>query len=475
MQARALLIALLLALAPGAGVTAAVDPFEAVVAVREEAEGADAPLLAPDTYAEAVKTLERARRDATDGKDPARVAKGRDEAAKLFRTAAGKARAAATTFRGTLAARTAAQTAEAWRLVPDRWQKAEKELTAAASRFEEGDAEGGARGAASAETAFRDAELQALRSRYLADARAGLLAADKARADRYAAKTLARAQARLAEAEAALANNREDPERAAESIDAAAREANHARRVADLVRTIGDDGRTTEDVILELEAVINRLAQAAGLAQIPVAGDAAAADQLVAGVGQLHARADQLARDLTERDRQVAGLEDEIRELDARLGGATAERDQLLESRAAEQRARELFGRIEALFTPAEADVLRQGNNIVLRLGTLPFRSGSADIRADASPVLRKVQEAVALFPRAVIVIEGHATGTGSEQANQRLAEQRAEAVRAWLAKQLALPADRLRASGNGGPPAPGTSGRRIDVVITPGDGGSTF
>jgi len=375
-------------------------------------------------------------------------------------------------------AREAAMTAEAPRLAMEQWTRAEKDMAAAARRLEGGDTPGAAKRGVEVEAAYRDAELQALRSRYLSPVQSLLVAADQVRAKRFAPATLASAREKLAAAEAALDANRSAPGKAAASIEAARLEAAYAVRVASLAQQIADDERSGEKAILGLEAVFAEIAQAAGVPPAPVAGDEVAAQSLIAGTRALHTRAERAELELAERDRQILSLEQELRELDLQLGGAAAERDRLMMSMEAQRHSRERFAALQALFAPQEGVALRQGGDVVLRLTGLRFRAGSAQLSSRSLPLLDKVQQAISLFPSAGIIIEGHTDSSGSEANNQRLSEERAGAVASHLRTILALPTLQIQSLGYGetrpvasnDTEAGRASNRRIDVLIRTGD-----
>lgn len=453
------------------GASSADELFRVVDEVREKAERAEAPLLAPGSYQDGVRLIERARRDAGEGR-PVNAAQ-LDESRRLFQSALEHTRIAAVTFEKVLESREAARALEPWKYAASHWQTAERQFDEAARRVEKGDLQSGSDMAATAVERYAEAGRQALRNHYLAEARAALLAADQAGAKRHAPATREAAAQRLAEADAALLAGGASPETAA-AIEAAHREAEHAARIAGTAQRVGRQGFRVEDLILEFEDVTVRLADAAGVPGGTIAGDPVAADRLVAEVAAVRMRADEAERELRERDRQLAGLEEELRELDDRLGGTTAERDRLMMTVAAQQRAREQLATLEALFTPAEGRVVREGDSIVLRLTGMDFRSGSAKLPPGSDPLLRKAEQAIALFPRASVRIEGHTDSSGSDAANRRLSEERARAVETRLRELLQLPAGRLQVEGHGaGRPVAGNDSatgraqnRRIDIVI---------
>jgi outer membrane protein OmpA-like peptidoglycan-associated protein len=471
-----LLVAVLLASQPAraqaqAGATMQAD---AVAGARAAADAANAPLLAPTTYGNAVREYERSRAD--PGRNPAKASASRAAAGKLFLDAETSARAAARKLAPALSARDAARAASAASLAPEPWQAAEKRFMDLVRRVERDAADSLAADLGPAAEAYAAAELDALRNRYLAPPRQRLAEATAAGAERHAPLTLARAQALLAAAEAALARNRQSPEAAAEAIAAAADEAAHATRVATLARRVAEREQTPEQLVLELEAVIGRLAAAASLSTAPVAGDAAATDALVAEAAALHARASAIERELVERDRLVQSLEDEIRELDARLGGTAAERDRLVMQAEANARLAEQVAAAGQQFRPGDAQVLQQGRDVTVRLTGLAFAAGATRIGPAGRALLERAAKALALFPEAVVTVEGHTDAGGDAATNQRLAEQRAEAVANQLTTALRWTPGRIRAIGYGqdrpiasnDTPAGRALNRRIDIVITP-------
>jgi outer membrane protein OmpA-like peptidoglycan-associated protein len=330
---------------------------------------------------------------------------------------------------------------------------------------------------------YREAQLQALRSRWLSPVRTLLIEAEQMKAGRYAPQTLAEAEARLGAAEAALAANRSRPGQAAAEIEAARLAAAHALQLTTAIRQVDSDERSVESLVLAIEDSVRRMAEAAGLPAVNIAGNPAGSESLLAGMRELRTRADNAEQELGQRDLQLKGMEEELRELDARLGVATSERDQLLMQQAGEQRMRELVSSLEQRFTPDEAQIVQSPGKLILRLTGLSFPPGSAQLERNAAPLLQKAAQAIAMFPRAAIIIEGHTDSAGDAAANQHLSEARAQAVQGRLMTELGSPAGRLQALGLGEsrPVASNDSNagrkqnRRIDIVIqTGGEGAAT-
>jgi outer membrane protein OmpA-like peptidoglycan-associated protein len=85
------------------------------------------------------------------------------------------------------------------------------------------------------------------------------------------------------------------------------------------------------------------------------------------------------------------------------------------------------------MFGPDEAQVFTQGQNVLVRPIGLVFPSGSAQIETRYFALLRKVQDAIRVFPNSLVVVEGHTDSFGSDETNLKLSQERANAVRAYL------------------------------------------
>ena len=90
--------------------------------------------------------------------------------------------------------------------------------------------------------------------------------------------------------------------------------------------------------------------------------------------------------------------------------------------------------------------------------------------------LLSIVQKSIRTFGEPDVVIEGHTDSTGSDEVNEHLSQQRAEAVRQYLVANRTLPYDRIVAVGYGSmrPLASNQTAegrainRRIDVIVKP-------
>lgn len=443
---------------------------------RAQAESAEAALLAPQSYGAGIAAFERAQRAYAAGAGIDDVRGLAAQASGQFERAARHAAEARKSFAAALQARARATGAEALRLDTATFARADNQLRAAAVRLEGGDARVALTRAEEAARLYDTAELQALKAAVLTPARARIARLQQSGAARLAPRMSARARELLAEAEGVLDADRTDIARATEQAAAAVAAADNATALGDLVREARERNATLEDLLIEWQESIQQAASAAQVPVDPGSGPRAGAGTLATQVGELQARAARQALELAERDRQVAALEEEIRELDLQLTQVGREARSSGMRLAERERATEQLRALEALFSPEEALVLRQGNSLIVRLRGLGFPPGSARIGALDADLMSRVGRAAALYPGAALAVEGHTDTSGNSAANQRLSQARAEAVRDHLTQRLQIPAGRITALGHGDtrPVASNETeqgrreNRRIDLVITP-------
>jgi outer membrane protein OmpA-like peptidoglycan-associated protein len=447
-------VGILLLSAVLAGGAAAQDQRAALLAEADQAlaaaKKADAERLAPQGYARGMQAYADADSDFKRGRKTDRIRAELADAVAAFKQAAQTAESAKVTLAPLIKTRNDAANARADKFAAEQWSAAEQGFAAAARRLESGDLRGSNSRAEAAEKLYRDAELSAIKAQYLSQTQALLAEAEQARVPRYAPKTFAHAQALLAQAEQALDQNRYDTDLPRSLARQANQEARHAIFLAKEIRGMRDQDLGTEDIILEYEAPLVEIAAAADKSPQLEQGVDAIAKDLVAYIEELREQTQQTQSDLEESRTRVAELEDEVRDLDKRLGGVSQERVALVQKLEAEKHVRDQFDTIEKLFTRDEARVSREGNTLVLRMVGLTFPSGGTEIGSADDKLLDKVRRAVDVFPNAQVVIEGHTNSYGSDSANMELSRKRAEAVKDYLANQLGVPSFRISAVGYG-------------------------
>ena len=450
--------------------------FKDVDAARAAADAARASLLAPRSYTAATKDYEAADAGLQRGRNIEYVRNKVSSALGHYKTATIAAELAKTVLSQVLKSRQDAANAKAPELSPDLWVKAQRQFGSAVRYLERGDLKNAKRRDIEATSYYRDAELIAIKAQYLTETRRLLADADRARVGRYAPLTLGKAKQLLAEAEKELNENRYDTDRPRNLARRANYEAKHALYLSEVARTVRDKDLTVEQLVLQWEEPLNQISDAADIVPALANGHAALTTELVTHVENQGNEIHSLQQETEAGILRMADMEEELRALDKRLGGATAERAALVQRLEAQARVKQQFERVEKMFSRSEARVFREGNNVILRLVGLSFDSGKSDIRQGSFDLLTKVEKAIDVFPRSELLIEGHTDSYGGDESNQKLSQERAESVQQYMINAMRIPSYRLIATGFGetNPVANNETAsgrarnRRIDIVIKP-------
>ncbi len=473
-------LALTLTLALGANAVAQDELratfFKDADIAKAAAEAANAELLAPRSFGRGMKEYRDAETALSRGRNIELVRSNAADAARYFDTATEAARLAATALAQVMKSRQDAANARSPELAPELWQSAQRKFGDAVRLLERGDLKGSRRRDIEATSLYRDAELVAIKAQYLTETRQLLADADRARVGRYAPITLGKAKQLLADAERELNENRYDTDLPRSLARRANYEAKHAIYLSEIVRRVRDRDLTTEELVLAWEQPMTAIAAAADVVPDMDDGPADLANELVDYIESKRVDLQRLTQNTAEDGVRLADLEEELRALDQRLGGATAERAALVQRLAAQDRVREQFAQVEKMFTSNEARVFRQGNTIILRLVGLTFDSGASQIRPNNFNLLEKVEKAIDVFPRSELTIEGHTDSHGGDEFNQKLSQERANSVQQYMINAMRIPSYRLIAVGYGEtrPVASNETAsgrernRRIDVIIKP-------
>lgn len=191
------------------------------------------------------------------------------------------------------------------------------------------------------------------------------------------------------------------------------------------------------------------------------------------------ALADSLKRQTELREnleQEVGTLKREIGVLEQMVTNLSAQRELLAKRLDAQTRVRDQVAQVEGMFTREQARVLRQSDDVIIRLVGLQFGVGQSTIEPKNFELLTTLGKAVQLFPKSALTIEGHTDSHGGDGANLALSQKRADAVKQYLVSKLHIDPSAVHAVGYGEtrPIANNETeegrarNRRIDVVIRP-------
>ncbi len=238
--------------------------FKNTDALMQQAKDARADLLSPENYADAQSAYAKAEKEVSKG----RADRAEKELAKAD-TALNKALTASdlavVTFEDSLKVRELAVTADAEKYEPELWASAEKQFADAARRLEDGNVKNARKSADKATQAYDDAELAAIKTAILGNARNLIAEADKNRVEKNAGKTLGRAKDLVARATADLDADRYTTAGPQMLAAEAEYEARHAAYLSGQLNELSDKEFSGEDLILAWEKPLRDVAGALGV------------------------------------------------------------------------------------------------------------------------------------------------------------------------------------------------------------------
>lgn len=473
------IVVLFLALTGAAQAAQDIDAA-ALGAALDKARTEQVDALAPTNFAAAVEAQQAAVKDAAKGRKAdkvhARVQEGQAALSRATTAAAG----ARQLLGSVIKAREDALTAESPKFAAQAWQKAAERFREAMTENEKNDTKNAQRRAAEAEVLLREAELIAIKGGILDEARALIAQADEAKVGKLAPRTLQAAKRYLAQADQEIQRNRYEVSEPRKLAAQARYEARHATYLAQLIERVlkeeSDDQAGVEALILSWEEPLKRIATEMELSAQFDKGLQGPMQEINEHAGQQAQEGRRLKQELTDRDDQLAVLDGQLKKLESRLGGVSEERVALQRRVDAQERMRSSVRALEASFTPDEARVVRQGDDVVLSLLGIKFPSGRSTIDASSAALMKKVQQGLALFPGASVSVEGHTDANGSDSTNLILSQDRADAVRQYLVSNFRYDPEKVSSVGYGEARPVATNetaagrarNRRIDLVIHP-------
>ncbi len=363
---------------------------------------------------------------------------------------------------------------------------------------------------------YADLELRALKEGLAAAAVESVSLARLAGADDYAPKTLEMAVQELKLATSVLDADRTRVDKSNAHASKAMWLARRAQEIAATAKWFDDQEFTDEDLVLWHQRQLQQIRQPATSKILPF--DRSNAEvvatlrddvaSLVKSTQDLHkatklsqahiqdlekqmtaqafSRRQELATILRDHETQLtairSGSQSQIQQANTAAAQQVAELQKKLSSETAEleasvQRERQAEARYEEIrkmFGPEEADVLRQGANVMIRLKGFQFSSGESRIESENFSLLNKVLWALNIFPQGKVTVSGHTDSSGSPQDNLALSSKRAISVVDFLTTVGGYSAAQLTSEGRGEQEPIATNetsegratNRRIDVWI---------
>lgn len=255
-------------------------------------------------------------------------------------------------------------------------------------------------------------------------------------AETWAADSLKRAVQELNNAESSQAGKKPDDRRIVASSREAVQRAEDARALS--VKRAEAARIAKEQADADARAAASKQqaeAEAAARAQADENRRKAEADAALAAAAQQKAEAEQERARLQAEKASLEAQQAEAKRLAAAAAEAKAREAQ--EKAEADQRAlrQRLLAQFNAILETKDTE-----RGLVVNMGDVLFDTGKFTLRGEAREALAKLSGIVLAYPGLHFDIEGHTDSTGSDALNQKLSEQRADSVKAYLIEQKIAP-----------------------------------
>ena len=450
---------------PLRGPSPAANPVEEVDSLAREIEKGrqnQLDVLAPTWFEKAKDSLTKAQRDLQRGEPVADISQMAAYGRVQLRQAEEISLIVKSTLGSAIQARALARKAGAEDLGKD-YQKAEDAFLGLTMAIENNNLNKAQKNKAQVTQDFDQLELRAIKNRFLNEVRGQIEAAESEGSAKLAPEIYKVAKESLAEADAFITENRYQDDQIMEQVERAGFQANRLLQVtrqASLYKNL-----TSEEIALSVERILYKLAQ-------DTSGEDLRNRSFEIQSEILGERISALRQERDEMKTQIAEMEFDLEYLENKSEQEQAAHKKL----AAEKRFNEMFNEVQGYFKPEEAEVYKQGNQLVIRLKAIQFPVGKSFLMPENYALLSRVQKAIAAFEAPQVVIEGHTDSTGSRDINEKLSKERAEAVEEYLVANRTIEVQNISAVGYGPnrPLAPNETkqgraiNRRIDLIIKP-------
>ena len=449
--------------------------FKDVEEAMEQARSVQADIYSPGQFDSGFKNYQQADDDYKEGKNLDGIRKRIQAATSYFLKSIETTKLAKIHFSDCVSARNDALAAEAPQFRSEEWKKAEDILNDAAKTLEKGNLNSAESKVSRAEELYRQVELESIKANYLDETKT-LLSSREKDVKKLSPLTFDKANTLISRAEKLLVENRYDTDEARQQAQQAKYEAQHSIYLAGLIDGMRDQNQTIETLILNSEKPIQKIADEFDMNAQFHQGFDKPVYAIIEKIQALKRKAASLEQDLVDKEEQISTLTAQISQMQSQLGDLKS-REATLAQLAEQQRLRkEKFERVEKTFTSAEAQILREGDNVIIQLYGLTFPSGKSIIESQYFGLLSKVIKAIEEYPEYGITIEGHTDSRGGDATNLKLSSERANAVKDYLIASAEIDASIIQSVGYGEekPIASNETeegrrkNRRITIVIHP-------
>jgi OmpA-OmpF porin, OOP family len=426
-------------------------------------------VLSPTWYAKAESFYLKAKNDLEKGKELSDVRKYVNTAEMQLNKAEEMAKISRTTLSELIEARDKARVAGATDLGKD-YITAEKRFLGLTQAIENNDLRYAQNNQKKLSDLFRQLEIRAIKERTLGEVNTLINKAQEEGARRITPRSYTLAQEKLKDADEFITENPYDKDTMKKKADEALLMARRLHPLMDQSRKI--KSMDPEQIALWMEDNLYQTTRKLSAPDMRDQTFAVQVENILGTIETLQSDHDFMIKKVNSQQEQMDVLNQRIALLDKQTRRGQAEKDRL----AAEKQFNQRYNEVQTFFNSDEAEVYKQESQLVIRLKAIKFPVGQSILMPGTYTLMSKVQRAIRIFGEPQVVVEGHTDSTGSDEVNEHLSQQRAQAVMEYLIANKTLPSGKIMAVGYGSvrPLASNETSRgrainrRIDVIITP-------
>ncbi|MCX2744042.1 OmpA family protein [Mangrovivirga sp. M17] len=455
--------------------------------IKLEAIKVQANVLSPENFKDGMEAYNEAKNAYLKNGQLSDIKENISESYKSFSDAIETSNINAVMFSEALAARSDAIDAESDNPNNLYWEDAEDEMKDAAEDFEKGNSNNAKEKASKATELYRQAELESIKSKYLANAKSLVKRADDNKVDKVAPKTLKEAKLLISNTEQLLNEDRYDKDEARLMAKQAEYKASLAIHMATQIELLEDKNFEPEDYLLLSYEPVTRIGEHLDMNVKFDKGIEQPLSEITSTINHNKMMRLNLENEIFTKKQEIENYKKIVDEkiqtqkvLKGQLSYETElsiKKQEALQSRINQNAIlKAKFDEIQRLFPQQEAQVFRQKNDVIIRMVGVNFDVGKSQIEKENFATISKIEKVADIFEEASIIIEGHTDSQGSDKANLALSQDRADAVLTYLLASTNIDKSRFKTIGYGeSKPVSNNEtslgrkqNRRIDVIIKP-------
>ena len=470
------------------------DDFSKITASLTQLKQQNARFIIPNTYKNVNRAYDDYIRSIRDGKTINEMQEAYSKFESIMARAKERVNRANEVLRLPLSKRTDAEEVNAHTIVPDTFSVAEKQLYRAIALLEDDKVSDAFNLGQDAALLYRRAKILVIEMSLIGPAKVQLAEARRKNLHKLAPVSFKTAYKLLGEITEAIENDRPISPELQKQANIAQYKVQRAVKIAAYIDTLQKNQDNWEKLILLQEKLASQPANFVGISPDFLVDKPQ--DIVIESTQRWAARQDSLIR-LIETGRKetsvlngkIDSLNSSIKQQQIRLSAMVENFQRDLQKRKenldrekrevqAYLREKELLdaaAEARSRFKKTEAIVKRSENKLSLKLVGISFNAGKSSISKTAKQLLKKVEEFILLYPKALISIEGHTDSTGDNNKNISLSKSRAMAVMNFLSQNTKLLRKQMTATGLGSSRPISTNktrkgrdqNRRIDLIIT--------